>query len=464
MDILVLVDNSSDTAEEQATLAMNFPLLLDSILDPPLDPVTGLPVHVPVDDLHIGVIDQNVGTGGYVVETCDDPVDGDNGELQHTPSSTFPPGTCDPPYPPYLEYDCTGTACPDEAAIYWMSVGFGCIGILGHEGCGMEQPLESARRSLIDNMAPGGPNAGFLREDSILMIIWLSDEDDCSVAPGNEEFFDSTSTEMGPIQLRCFRYPEMLVEVDDYIEAFRSLRDDPGKLLQGFIVGVPKDPACEGSGDAIAGCLDHPDMQETIDPLIPSRILPGCREGIGGLAAPPRRLVEVALEFGPSARVVSICNNDLRSAIDSFASMLHEAVDAVPDWIDPVAASADPGDPCLCLAPCRVVEALSDTRACEPGRPCWETEPGESCAPPWLDPDGNEHTLCEIPQAGTRMDPCGLSCDEEGVAHEAEGAGWYYLGPGWIDEAGRTVTDPEIRATGGFEPAAGSDVYVACCM
>ena len=77
-----------------------------------------------------------------------------------------------------------------------------------------EQPLDSILKSLATSIrlcASGmelwghgdGANYGFLRQDSTLAIIMISDEDDCSTP--NDELFDSSSPlYTGDLNLRCF--------------------------------------------------------------------------------------------------------------------------------------------------------------------------------------------------------------------------------------------------------------------
>ncbi len=48
---------------------------------------------------------------------------------------------------------------------------------VGENGCGFEQPFEATRRALSGSIAE---NEGFLREDALLVVVIVSDEDDCS--------------------------------------------------------------------------------------------------------------------------------------------------------------------------------------------------------------------------------------------------------------------------------------------
>ncbi len=303
VDILVVVDNSMSMAEEQMRLVENFPKLIEGLLNPLTD-------DEPVTDLHLGVVSTDMGTGGYPVESCLDPVDGDDGVLQHEPSSIF--SGCDASYPTFLSYD---SDTPDTDLISWLSYAFGCIATLGIEGCGFEQQLAAARKGLIDHA--GGANSGFLRPDSILAVLFLSDEDDCSVAAGQEHLFDLSDSTLGTPNLRCHNHPEMLVPPETYPTDFGTLRTDPSDLLLGFIVGVPREEPCEGSGDRLTGCLEHPDMIERVDPVSSNRLVPSCVSADAGTEAyPARRFVQVAQGLGVNSYVQSICDTDFSPTVD----------------------------------------------------------------------------------------------------------------------------------------------------
>ncbi len=452
VDILVMVDNSRSMTEEQANLASNFPTLITSLLNPPIDPVTGKPEHVPVKDLHIGVVSSDMGTGGYTVETCADPIDGDDGILKHTPNPAI--AGCDSTYPTYLAYDY---AEPDIAAINWMATGFGCIATLGSGGCGFEQQLKSVRRALVDHTVPGGPNAGFLRPDSILTILWVTDEEDCSVA--DPAIFDTANPALGHLNLRCYLHPYMVQPIDDYINAFRALRP-PEKLVLGFIVGVPAEPACQGFGDAIPDCLLHPMMQEEVDGIDPTRLRYSCSSATGN-AFPPRRMVTIAQAFGANALVQSICTSDFSPAIAGLTAKLHEVVDSVGVARE-LATSKDPLDPCRCMATCTILEQLVDNRPCPPEKPCYEQGgPGTGCTLQ-EDEGGMLHSMCVIPQAGTRITTdCNLECNDAAANHQIDGVGWYYVGRDWTF-GGTPQVDPMINFTDGMTPAEGSNVYIQC--
>jgi hypothetical protein len=74
---------------------------------------------------------------------------------------------------------------------------------VGTSGCSFEQPLEAAYHALHD---PIQENLGFLRNDAMLLVIFITDEDDCSVDP-NSDLFSAAATQYGPlISYRCTQY------------------------------------------------------------------------------------------------------------------------------------------------------------------------------------------------------------------------------------------------------------------
>ena len=87
-----------------------------------------------------------------------------------------------------------------------------------------------------------------------------------------------------------------------------------------MVGGVPVDDACQGAGDDIDGCLDHPAMQ--LEEVVQWETYggethywaPACErlegEELVTRARPARRLAGLAAELGERAFVHSICNRD----------------------------------------------------------------------------------------------------------------------------------------------------------
>jgi hypothetical protein len=443
VDIVVLVDNSGSMAQEQSALTLRFPELINELVNPAADPVTGRPLHPPVEDLNIGVIDSDMGTAGYRVSTClVNPDVGDNGCFRNTGNVLM--GGCSASYPTFLSRN------PSNAATYTpdiMANDFACIATLGTSGCGFEQQFKAMRQATTVNTVMGGCNAGFLRPTSLLALIWVSDEEDCSVSADHLEMFDPDRTDLGHLNLRCFLHPDYVESVDDYLAAFRALRsaDDQNKIVLGMIVGVPTDaPACMGSGDTLEGCLGVPAMVEQVDPAFPTQLIPSCSSTMG-VAFPPRRYVQLAQAFGSNAIVDSICKTDWRDAIKGITDKL---VERLPSTCFPRDLTFDTAS---CLADCKVIETLPDDRACELDTSCTNcptmtvddvhllsacaeggggmacTDAGGACCEPLKRDlgtiemsDGSFRRVCLIRQA-TRT-PAGGTC---GLPPTNEG--WYYL-------------------------------------
>ena len=470
VDILVVVDNSGSMAEEQAMLRDAFPNLISSILDPPVDPASGERKYVPVRDLHIGVISTDMGVGGYDVQTCDEPVDGDDGVLQHIPRGV----DCAGAYPTFLSYRIDNNAEPDLAEAGILARDFGCIAVLGTQGCGFEQQLEAAHKALLVNAQPGGPNAGFLREDTILTILFVTDEEDCSAE--DKTIFDINSLPYG-VNLQCYHQKSKLYSVDRYASGLKSLRSDPDKLVVGFIVGVPpQEPLCGGRGDEIGECLDHPMMQEVVDGellrpacLYPSDCLPPGPLDAGdcdSVAYPGRRFVQLAQQFGDKAVVQSICTDTFVPAVEALTERVQESIGG-GTFRRQLKVAKDPDDPsgCRCIANCDIIEELMDNRPCESlGKPAKATYRDENGNPvvSFDKETGQTHTLCLLQQAGSVIDDCGRECGDPSVSYSQDMTrdGWWYDPSQDVDNDGdfdyQVLFPPDVR------PEEGSTLSLQC--
>lgn len=415
VDVLMVVDNSRSMSEEQAEMARALPEMVQGLLAPHGDGLPG-----PLVDLHIGVTSTDVGTGGARIETCHDPVDGDDGELMVRPC-----GEEGVELPTYLSYP--GGVM--DWSVDGVAEGAGCLATLGTNGCGVEQQLEAPYRTLRE-----GANPGFLRDDSILVVLWLTDEEDCSMQ--DSSLFDSTRTDLGHFCLRCFLHQDMLWPVQRYVDRFRELRPEPGTLLLGFVVGVPPGPECEGAGDQIGGCLEHERMQETVDPADPTRLRTVCSTETT-YAFPGVRLVQVAQAMGADALVGSVCAESYSPFLQRMSDTILERVESgmveepLP-FLDPV------GDGCLCQTSCTLVERMEAGVECPDHMACWEPEgPGTGCGVE-VDRTGAAHALCEVDQVEARLEDCTRSCEDPWAAREPyRTGGWIYTpgkgGVGWID-------------------------------
>ncbi|MBI2892365.1 MAG: hypothetical protein HYY06_02355 [Deltaproteobacteria bacterium] len=309
LDLLFLIDNSNSMAQEQASLADCFGGFgFGALVDPPDMDQDDKFDREPVGDLHVGFISPDMGTGGYEVPTCDDPVDGDDGLLLHAPSPTL--SGCKAEYPRFLSW-----SAGDETSV--LRRDFACLATLGTGGCAFEQHLRAVSRALVDHA--GGPNAGFLRDDSFLAVVIQSDEDDASVRKDveAERIFDPDDDELGPLNLRPFRNPDLLVSPAEIAEGLLALRPCPERLFVGAIVGTPIESQCTLYPSPDLDCLlAEPAMRERIDYSAfgqGERLVPVCDVPGLGEAFPARRVLELLRELqsaGANVAVVSICESD----------------------------------------------------------------------------------------------------------------------------------------------------------
>ena len=438
----MVIDNSESMAQKQEMLKEGLPELIKDLLDPPVNSSTGMRSHSPIHDLRVGVVSSDLGVMGYSAGFCEkNPLVGDDAVLQNTPRLI----DCESNYDPYLtyrNYDLFWVKDPDKAVVDEFVRDFGCIALLGADGCIFEQPLEAARRALYEKGEPGMENEGFLREDSILVILIISDEDDCSVEDPSIFNIQDISEEKSAIE--CYKNRDKLYPIKRYIDAFKKLRCPsdieecqgiPDNLIVNFIVGVPPDSSCENFGNRLEGCLEDPRMQVRInsDETIVEKVCgypPGCsiNENCSFDAFPGIRYVEMARELGENAQVQSICSGDFSSGF----VVLKERVEAVIylvyyEWFS-LDLKKDPDDPCRCISECKIIEILSDDRECPPEEIPYD-EDGDTVGDRKRDPKtGKEHTLCEIPQAGTLTSRCDLPCNSSEAVYTAYPGkkGWWY--------------------------------------
>ena len=222
IDLLLAIDNSASMADKQAILADAVPDLVDRLVQPICvnietgdpDPAgsrvdaagecaTGLkPEFPPIKDINIGIITSSL--GALTANQCDggasaDPTDNDKGRLV-TRAGT---GGMAQTYQGkgFLAWDPGGVrgGTTDAAALKTTLTDM-VVGV-GQVGCGYEMQLESVYRFLADpdpyeSLTATGENrlqengtdqivlqqrADFMRANSLLAILILTDENDCSV-------------------------------------------------------------------------------------------------------------------------------------------------------------------------------------------------------------------------------------------------------------------------------------------
>lgn len=341
LDILFVIDNSGSMIEQQASLAANFPRMIDVLEQ--LD--GGLPnIHIGVTTSDVGATATNgmmgpsvgtVGNGGCAGA-------GDAGALRTSAALgshafisdvALADGT--------RERNYTG-ALRDV---------FAEIAQVGTHGCGFEQHLHAMSRAFTNPA-----NAGFLRPAANLAVVIVADEDDCTLAdpallaPGD-------TGPLGPLDsFRCTRagircdpddmvtpgakagcaprtFAPLVSDIQPFIDALVAIKGgDPRAVMVSGIVGPPE-PFEIGMRD-IGG---QPQLA-----LLPSCIF----DGVNGPedAAPAVRLAAFLDAFPGRSQLTSVCNADLSGALSQIGASAKKLVgDPCLDSPNLADASPDPG-------------------------------------------------------------------------------------------------------------------------
>lgn len=292
-DVLFVVDNSSGMAPFQQALLAAIPTLEAAL--------KGLPA---MPDYHIGVVTTDLGAGPFTFLGCNRC--GRDGRLQSNPSA------CQWGSPSAGFYLTNTLFGP-------MAENFECLAAVGDQGCGFEQPLESAA-ILLTTLSI---SAGFLRPDASLIIVVVSNEDDCSAK--DPALFDPSDATLGPAaSFRCFQHgitcniddPTVagprsdcapiaggkLRDVSTYVSLFQSMK--PAGRVGVVVVAGPATPVSV-SLDGVGAKLD-----------------PSCSLALVAASAEPGiRLKALADAFGARGKFHSICGSFAGAMADIAAMM-----------------------------------------------------------------------------------------------------------------------------------------------
>jgi hypothetical protein len=227
VDLLFVIDNSPNTDDFQGLLAATAPYLTDRFLHPacvnglgnvvattpnPADPCpVGQREFPPIEDVHVGVISTSL--GGHGADACSpasvlwDPTQNDAAHLL----TRSPGGTAVPTWQGmgFLAWDPLQKLVPPgegDAGALAQDIADLAVGA-GESGCGFEASLEAIYRFLVDpepyasialvagQATPTGTDAAllqaraeFLRPDSALVVVLITDEDDCSVRDDSQYY------------------------------------------------------------------------------------------------------------------------------------------------------------------------------------------------------------------------------------------------------------------------------------
>lgn len=309
VDVLFVIDNSRAVIEQQWAMRDAVGPFLRSLATGDVDG-DGAPDAAPLD-VHAGVISSDMGDGDAAL--CA------GGRLGDGVLITDSPGLCATSTDPVLR-SADGVELLVENA--------GCRVLLGQDGCEVEQPLEALLKAITPSTdrsfelyPPGsvghadGANAGFLRADSVLVVVLMLDEDDCSLADPRLFTDDPryAGSPIGATGVRCAEHPEALHPVSRYVEALRRVRPELVDVVFAEIVGIPQDvsPAA-GAPIDFDTILADPRMVPTADDA-GFALLSSCQDPRTSPQHPPPRLVRFLQDLereGARAAITTGCDFD----------------------------------------------------------------------------------------------------------------------------------------------------------
>ena len=329
LDLLFVIDDSPSMADKQANLAANFPNFINVL--------NALPGGLP--DVHLGVVTTDLGTKG--TETAPGPPIGGVGSGGC--SGTGKSGNLVTSGATVTGAFISDMRQSDGSRVrnYTgnLATVFGTMAQVGAGGCGFEQPLEAMKAALSNNPA----NAGFLRPQALLAVVFLTDEDDCSIR--SSAMLGPDSPALGPLQsFRCTRFgvtcstggtteAEMnlvgnkagcrgatgnpfITDVAPYRDFLVTLKGDARKVVTAAIMGTSDPFQVElrtppGGGVAVTALAHSCAYQGAV--------------GIE-VADPPVRMKQFLNLFPNASSFSTICQQDLSGPLTLTAQLVNLAV------------------------------------------------------------------------------------------------------------------------------------------
>jgi hypothetical protein len=473
VDLLFVIDDSGSMEDEQRALRREIPRLVEVLASGDRDG-DGREDFRPVRSLHVGVVSTDLGVGAAMptrLGACRYGT-GDDGVLLRGGASCV-----SIPSPGVLDFAQGSDTQPFVDAV-------SCVADLGTGGCGLEQQLEAGLKAVTPGeaqdwtrpgytpprfldpatgtfSAPGhalGANAGFLRPDSVLAVVLVTDEEDCS-ASDSAIFGDDAAAASrfgADVQLRCTRFADpsagVLHSVQRYVDGLVGLRRNPSLVVFSAIVGVPEDLAVareDGSFD-FGAILADPRMQYAETGERENFLRDACtriEDGVTvGSADPARRIVTAAAGLsaaGASVSIASICASTFGPAIDGIIAKI---ADALGGACLPRDLNADPAG----RVDCDVLELLPAARPGVDAITECARLPGRELAEVVLEGDGALRELCRVAQLDRA----------DGLANAAPG--WFYDDASDELLASCGADGQRIAFTTMSPPVSGSEVRLEC--
>lgn len=388
VDVLFLIDNSTSMDAMQEELRARFPLFLGVF--------RALEQSNASVDLHIGVTTSDYGAGRSGTGNCEPSPGGQRGILQGI--GQFADPACRPPVGAnYIQYSFgagpqTNNLPPGQS----LEQTFTCMATVGARGCGEEHQLEAVRAALAGDLPD---NKDFLRDDALLVVVFVTNEDDCSAPPDTDLFDIGKYPQYGSnYSLRCTRFgvlcgdppaqppydssqgplemcfgapnpggkgPGKLYDIGRYVDLFSKpraqggLKVDPADVL---LVGIDApakpfeiilaDPSSGNDGKPFEECAR---LNENTNPLCMPELQHSCQSTQNGafFGDPAVRLNEV-ISSTQNHAFASICDNDFTSALQNLGNLIVSQLGecCLPERLPPDPRTPD--DPETFIASCQV--------------------------------------------------------------------------------------------------------------
>jgi hypothetical protein len=373
LDLLFVVSNSPGMAAKQKELARTLPLFFQE-----------LGKSESVFDLHVGVVTSDLGAGAT---GCNRP-GGDRGIFYNRRDCGLPAPNF------FLSSSWDGVKnfqgnLADVAA---------CLVQVGETGCQFPHPLQAGRVALHENVTK--ENAGFVRHDAMLAIIFLADRDDCSADTDSTLFTDNAAFPMSDRNLRCsieghlcdgkrpplgpFMAPlsscqaasrTRLIDVEEIVDSIKAVKSQPEfSIMVAALAGWPDDPASASYGYGSGG---DGALSET----------PLCNSDTGPARA-ALRFKSTVERFQRNGRLFGVCNADLSAPVTAIGSWIHGRFTGIclnrpPLDADPATPGIQPSCQTVLRLPASAPGGFSDSLipACREGgpRPCALFEEKADC-------------------------------------------------------------------------------------
>jgi hypothetical protein len=259
MDILFVIDDSGSMQEEQTNLANNFPMFANILNSYMVSTGEQLDYRVGITTTGRDIqYNEVIEIPGFPTQTVPMSEQGDDGAMRQT---------------------CGMQRRWLERTDADMASTFTCAANVGTGGPSVEMPLYCSELALKDRVTDG-TNAGFLRDDALLAVVYITDEDDCSRRDNNfNQYVDQPCTDEAPQQ---------------WVDFLDQLKGDRGRWAAA-VIAAPQD----------------------------------CTSDFGDAAAAPR-LQQFVQEAGTNAVFSSICEGDLAGALTEALDTFTAACESFP--------------------------------------------------------------------------------------------------------------------------------------